>query len=115
VKTDPLWFDSVWYRKTGKRGFFEFAPQDVGSLSVDKGTLGFTGNLIRLDGMRVVEVELRRIAGDFLNLWVKVKLESPADGIQDAYFADGRHMGWSGILGGTKRIFEAIKLSGRQE
>jgi hypothetical protein len=111
VNGDQMWFNSVWYRKIGKRAFFEFAPQDMGTLSIVEGRLEFTGKLIALSGMKVIEANLVKIAGDFWNPWVKVVLESPNSRIQEAYFADGTYMGWSGIFGGTRRISEAIKRS----
>jgi hypothetical protein len=59
------------------------------------------------------------IAGDLFGLWVavstkwvRVDYKDESDGPQSAYFADGSKLGWGGIFGGTKVLYQAI-LDGR--
>jgi hypothetical protein len=44
----------------------------------------------------------------FVNKWVKVEYMNGTTP-RVAFFADGGALGWSGVLGGTDRIFEAVK------
>ena len=48
---------------------------------------------------------------DFVNNWVKVEY-GDGSAPSSAYFADGSLLGWGGILGGTKRILDAIRALG---
>ena len=59
--------------------------------------------LIKITNIKHISIGKR--GRDFINNWVKIDYE---DG-KTAYFADGNLIGWSGIMGGTNRIFNAIK------
>ncbi len=102
-------FDNVWYSPRKKwHDLHLLAYRDVGKLTIKEKSIEFQGR-----GHTLVLENVRRIlygkqGRDFVNNWVRVEygdVESPST----ALFADGSTMGWGGVLGGTKRIFEAAK------
>jgi hypothetical protein len=57
---------------------------------------------------RIVRMSYGKQGRDFVNNWVKIEYDQ--EGIRRrAFFADGGSHGWDGVLGGTNRIFDAIK------
>jgi hypothetical protein len=106
-------FRKVWYRPhgTGAVDVVKMrAMTDRGSLTVSPDGLRFEGNWTSFDLADIARVSLRRSGKDFVNNWAVVEC---ADG-RTAQFADGRNHGWSGILGGTRKIFDAIAGIARQ-
>jgi hypothetical protein len=102
-------FDNVWYSHRKKwHDLHLLTYRDVGKLTIKENSMEFQGR-----GQTLVLENVRRISygkqgRDFVNNWVRVEygdVESPST----ALFADGSTRGWSGVLGGTKRIFEAAK------
>jgi len=84
------------------------AYQDVGKLTVSDSHLEFKGDQQTIVIDRIRRVSYGKQGRDFINNWVKVEYEE-AGSCHRAFFADGGSLGWDGILGGTKRILEAIK------
>ena len=80
----------------------------VGKLTIKENSMEFQGR-----GQTLVLENVRRIlygkqGRDFVNNWVRVEY-GDVESSSTALFADGSTRGWSGVLGGTKRIFEAAK------
>jgi hypothetical protein len=43
--------------------------------------------------------------------WVKVGFQSPNGESTSAWFADGRNLGWDGLLGGTRKLGDRLRLA----
>lgn len=56
---------------------------------------------------QIKDVSIGKQGRDFVNGWVRIDYENG----KKAYFADGNALGWSGIFGGTKQLFDAIKVN----
>jgi hypothetical protein len=100
---------SVWYRWSPKRLWSLFAPQDVGTLIVTQSYIQFSGRR-RSIHIRITDIDsvsMGKLGSDWINQWVKV--EYGRDKV--AYFADGRFLGWKGILGGTARLLESFTVA----
>jgi hypothetical protein len=80
----------------------------------DVGVLHIGDDAVVFDGERQIVIENPRLVtysrqgSNLINNWVKVVYGS-GETPEVALFADGRFGGWGGLLGGTKRIFEAIE------
>lgn len=59
----------------------------------------------------IEHISIGKQGRDFFNNWVKIDYDNG----KTAYFADGNSMGWSGVMGGTNRIFTAIKNNIKSE
>lgn len=79
--------------------------EDRGSLVISPGKLVFQGRQKTVEITNITDVSAKRAGRDFVNRWITVTY---GDG-QTAMFVDGRMLGWSGILGGNKRLREAIE------
>jgi hypothetical protein len=53
----------------------------------------------------IERISLGRSGKDLINAWVIIEY----DGGRTAQFADGRNLGWSGMLGGTRKLMRAIE------
>ena len=90
-------FSKVWYlpEENRWRNMNLLAMCDAGSLVVREDSLEFTG---RKESLRITDVKrisFGKQGRDFINNWIKVEYQ---DG-KTAFFADGRWLGWAGILG----------------
>jgi hypothetical protein len=80
--------------------------EDSGSLTVEPGRLLFEGKRkgrIEIIGMRSVSAQ--RAGRDFVNKWITIEYGNN----QVAMFVDAGLLGWSGILGGNKRLLATIQ------
>ena len=84
------------------------AYKDSGRLVVRAGGLEFHGRrgIVRVANAR--SIVLTKQGRDYINDWVKIEYGDPARP-STAFFADGSWFGWGGILGGTRRIYEAVR------
>jgi len=106
----PLKFDKVWYlpHENRWRDMNILAFRDTGELIFHDKSMEFKGKKETITITRVQSVSYGRQGRDFINNWVRVEYgEDPAQSV--AYFADGSMLGWGGILGGTRRILEAVR------
>jgi hypothetical protein len=93
-------FTSVWYRRPGSK-------QETGILIVAPGRLRFEGkNTVDITDIRGVSMRWHLTAEC---KWVTVDY---GDG-QSAMFADGRALGYAGMLGGTGKLYKAIQDAAR--
>jgi hypothetical protein len=106
----PCTFDKVWYLSGDSfwRIFRLLAYQDVGKLTVSDSQVEFKGDKHTIHIDRVLSVSYGKQGRDFVNNWVKIEYDDGSSS-HVAYFADGGALGWDGVLGGTKRIFEVVK------
>ena len=107
---EPQTFDKVWYLCGDSiwRIFRLLAYQDVGTLTVSDNQLEFKSNQRTLVIDRMLRLSYGKQGRDFVNNWVKIEYDNGGSRHR-AFFADGGSLGWDGVLGGTKRIFEAVK------
>ena len=102
-------FHAVWHR-SGKKGLFELlAFKDSGTLVVRDNRIEFTGkDQFVID--KVLKLSYGKQGADFVNNWVSIDY---VDGIEEktAFFADGGWLGWRGIFGGTRRIYDAVQAT----
>lgn len=99
-------FHKVWFRPEANRwpNFDLFSMRDVGTLLVNEESLEFNGAKGSVFISGITNISFGRQGMDFVNNWVRVDYQ---DG-KTAFFADGRLLGWSGVLGGTKNILRAV-------
>lgn len=100
-------FEGVWFRSK-RKGLWPIsilAYEDIGRLTIWPGMARFHGSkgIVWIEHGRSIRVGRQGV--DLVNTWVQVE---HGDG-RTAFLADGRDLGWRGILGGTRRIFEAMK------
>jgi Caspase domain len=101
-------FENVWYRPEGTRveDMIKMkAMTDRGTLELRPDHLSFKGKWTSLDITDVERVSRARSGKDFVNSFVVVEY----GGGQIAQFADGRNLGWSGFLGGNRKLQSAIE------
>jgi hypothetical protein len=92
---------NVWYRSTpGSR------IEDRGTVTVEGGTLSFTGRKGALSGR--VTAATTRSAG-FSN-WVKATYETDGES-REAFFLVKDLLGWGGMLGGNRELREALEAA----
>jgi hypothetical protein len=103
----PLKFAKVWYLPDENRwrDMNLLAFRDTGELILHEKTMEFRG---RKETVVITQVQSVSYGRQGRDNWVRVEYgESPTPSV--AYFADGSMLGWGGILGGTKRILEAVR------
>ncbi len=100
-------FRKVWYRSrpVGGTEVTMKAMEDRGSLTVSQGRLDFRGAKSTLDITNIRQISAKRAGRDIVNRWITVAYGDD----QIAMFVDGRLLGWSGVLGGNKRLLRAIE------
>ena len=105
-----LQFENVWYRpdESSWSNFELVAFKDSGRLVVRADSLEFYGRSGRLVISGARGITLTKQGRDFINDWVRIEYDGGAT-TATAFFADGSWLGWGGILGGTRRIYEAVR------
>lgn len=100
-------FESVWYLPfENSRGDLSFlAYRDTGQLIVHDAGLQFHGRKGTLYVQGITRVSLGKQGQDYVNDWVRVEYGQA----QVAFFADGSWLGWGGVLGGTRKIANAVR------
>jgi hypothetical protein len=101
----------IWYLPSENtwQEFNTLAMKDKGSLSLQNGQLTFKGKQYEVKIENIESVSYGKQGRDFINNWVKIQFKNSSGKTETAFFADGNLMGWSGIFGGTKAIFNKIK------
>ena len=101
-------FTNVWYLPkeiTWGDMTFLAASRSTGTLTVSDESVEFICKDKHIQIASIKHVSIGKQGRDFINNWVKIEYQEG----NIAFFADGSSLGWSGILGGTKRIFNAVK------
>jgi len=100
----------VWYRSKKKswHDFHVVSWEDVGRLVLSEEGIDFFGTRATVTIRHVKSVSYGRQGRDFTKNWVHI--EYTEDTIpKTALFADGRLLGWLGIFGGTRVMYESIR------
>jgi hypothetical protein len=106
--------NSVWYLPSENtwKEFNLLAMRDSGTLSINKDELIFKGRKYKEIVIKNIQsISYGKQGRDFVNNWVKLEFLSEKGIKESAFFADGNIIGWSGIFGGTKALFNNIKLT----
>ena len=106
----PQLFNEVWYFPRAKKwyGLNLLAFDDVGALTVLDNGLEFSGKKGAVLISNIRRVSYGKYGRDFINHLVKVEY-GDGTSLSTALFADGSSLGWGGVLGGTKQIYEVVK------
>jgi len=100
-------FKNVWYlsKQLTWEDFSLFPYQRSATLRLKQGYLEVVCGDEIINISNIKHISIGKQGRDFVNDWVKIDYGDK----KTAYFADGSVLGWGGIIGGTNRIFEAIK------
>jgi len=103
--------ENIWYLPSSNtwKNFQIMAMKDIGTLTLHSGVITFNGKNTNLIIGDIVSVSYGKQGRDFINNWVKLDFYNKNHELTEAYFADGNNGGWSGIFGGTKKIYNLIK------
>ncbi len=82
--------------------------KDIGILTINENAITFQGGKTSLIVTQISAISYGKQGRDFINNWVKIEYYGLNGELQDAYFADGNNRGWSGILGGTKKLYSLL-------
>ena len=85
------------------------AMKDIGILKISTGCVIFSGHDYNLVINDILTISYGKQGRDFINNWVKLEYYNKNNELTEAYFADGNNRGWSGIFGGTKKIYNILK------
>jgi hypothetical protein len=107
-----LQLSSVWYRAGAPSIWSIPVYQDAGTLIVADDAIEYIGKKRRLSiPISIIErVTLGRQGIDWVNTWVAIE----HGGGDATLFKDRRFLGWAGLLGGTKRIYDEIARAAAQ-
>ncbi|MGY4535647.1 hypothetical protein ACVW0P_000041 [Mucilaginibacter sp. UYNi724] len=102
---------NVWFlpSKNTWKDFQVMAMKDIGTLCFYADGITFEGGETNIKIKTIFEISYGKQGRDFINKWVKIKYYNHLDELSEAYFADGNNRGWSGILGGTKKMYNLVK------
>jgi len=103
-------FHGVWYlpHENRWRDMNLLAFRDIGQLTVGEDSLEFLGRKEKVVTTNVRRISYGKQGRDFVNNWVRIEY-GDAPHTSTAFFADGRFLGWGGLLGGTRRILAAVQ------
>jgi hypothetical protein len=103
--------DNIWYLPSENtwKDFQIMAMKDTGRLQLHTNYISFKGRSTTLEIKDIISLSYCKQGRDFINNWVKIEYRSCDNEIEQAFFADGNKQGWSGIFGGTKKIYNLLK------
>lgn len=111
ARVEKITFGSVWYlpEENRWRDMKMLAMRDVGLLVINSDSLEFHGTKETIHITGITGITCGKQGRDFVNDWIKVEYQEG----NTAFFADGSWLGWGGVLGGTRRILEAVRHLGQ--
>ena len=106
-------FHPVWYLPQENKDLYLniLAGRVTGKLEVRADSIQFSSGNQNVVITNILRVTFGKQGSDFVNDWVKIEYGPSADPSASpsvAYFADASFFGWGGLLGGTKKIFDAV-------
>lgn len=107
-------YKKIWHlpEENSWKSFNLMAMKDVGDLMITDSNINFIGTDNNIEIANIQNITYGKQGRDFVNNWVKVEYDNG----KTAFFADGRWLGWKGILGGTKKIQQSLQhCCSRQE
>ena len=101
-------FRNIWFRGKKRKNLIQ-AFEDTGTLKIEHDSAEYVGKECHLIMSNIRTVGYGKASLDPVNNWVMIEYW---DGrrYDEAYFADGGGLGLDGILGGTKKMYDTIKL-----
>ena len=102
--------ENTWYLPTANtwKNPQIMAMKDIGTLTISTIGIMFNGGDTNLFINDIVSISYGKQGRDFINNWVKLEYYNKNNELTQAYFADGNNRGWSGIFGGTKKIYNLL-------
>ena len=103
-------YDKVWYRYLDYRSGY-YAWQDKGALILNDESIEFIGNEYHIIIKDIIDIsfgKLEKTLSTDPNKWVKIKYNDDEGKIRKALFVESGSLGWSGYLGGNKKMYETI-------
>jgi hypothetical protein len=106
--TDQVFY-SVWFLPEENKwsNMNPLAFRDVGKLTISTDAITFQTKQNSVSIQKIKHVSMGKQGRDFVNNWVRVDFGDPPQVLQ-AFFADGSWLGYGGIFGGTKKIYNAV-------
>ena len=103
--------ENIWYLPSANtwKDFQMMAMKGIGTLTISLGLISFNGRNTNLIIDNPVSISDGKQGRDFINNWVKIEFYNKSNELTEVYFADGNNSGWSGIFGGTKKIYNILK------
>lgn len=103
-------FQNIWYLPSANtwKDFQMLAMKDIGCLMIETNGIAFKGNNSEFIINKLSSITYGKQGRDFINNWVKIEYYDLKDELQEAYSADGNNRGWSGIFGGTKKLYNLL-------
>ena len=104
-------FKKVWYRYHDYRSG-KWAWQDKGALVLNDESIEFIGNEYHVIIKDIIDIsfgKLEKTLSTDPNKWVKIKYNDDEGNMRKALFMESGTLGWSGALGGNKKMYEFIK------
>lgn len=107
-------FTNIWYASK-KFSIFDFwRSPDLGTLYIIDGKIiRFEGEKIKISIETAESVSHVRMPLDINNNWVKVDFQGADSSLQTAYFALAEKLGWGNLVGGSTKLFEALRRLSR--
>lgn len=102
-------YRGIWYRENApkERSLEDAFKRDRGKLLISDTSIEYVGrkNNFKIENIQALHFGLQ--GSDPVNPYVKVTFQY--DGLtKTVYFADGKFLGYAGVLGGTYRIFKRL-------
>lgn len=100
----------IWYLPKEYKSEDLIVKKSRGKLIFKEDRLIFKGRKNNVVITNIQFIEYGKQGADFINNWVKIVYKDEKENLKTAFFADGKLLGWGGIFGGTKNLFNKIKL-----
>ncbi len=99
----------VWYRSEPMLvvSLAEAFNRDRGRLRIENNQVEFTSKNNHFIIRKILKVSYGLAGGKGLNAWVHIEFEENGQ-TREAFFADGKLLGYYGVLGGTKKILNQV-------
>lgn len=102
--------ENIWYLPDetlwrGKSRLYALSLRATGSLIINNDSLEFQARNSRIIIRDVLNISIKNF---YSVIWIRVEYGEESR-IQTAFFADASLLGWGGMLGGTRRIFDAVQ------
>jgi hypothetical protein len=104
-------YKSVWYRHEDFMKGLELW-QDQGALVLNDKDIQFVGKKYRIIIDEIQGISFGRLSKTIItdsSKWVKIDYAYPEGNPKKALFMDAKNLGYSGWLGGNKKMYETIK------
>lgn len=106
---NELSFSGIWFLES-KNAFGNFklaAMDDIGDVGCTESGIVFKGRKKTSVIRNITSLAYGKQGRDFYNNWIRITYGGN-ESTECVYIADGRFLGWSGVFGGTKKMYKAL-------